>query len=1085
MKKLLTALVVLASGITTLSGCAGLFSLGATSVPPSSSETGKTASSIETASSDGGASSSSSSAWAPSGAVTDNARYRCEPYTGIKNAEGEVEPCLVNSAVTSAGKDQYQVYLGIVRRMPVEIYSAYFTEIPIDTYTFAYSESSFVSNEAMSSSYVSNTCQYYHDSASSGSSSYATDQNNTTTNGVEVSAGATIEEVVNVGGKYNWSSTDYNAVTAGRANSWSDHTTTSTASTHTYSSFSDIITQNYSASSYSMTLKDLKKGSYRYGMFTDCDAYIYATTSYKDGHVYVENLTAEYCPIGTPMKGIDYTEKDNFDKDPTTGFFDITENFLLNLDYAKDIKYQDFSLADNTDSSQFSFTSTGEDTTTLTGYRGTATEVKIPTAYGGRNVTAIGPNAFSGNTTLLYLSCPSAITSIGDSAFEGCSNLSKMELPSSLTSIGDGAFENCPHLRYFNLPKTVAEAGYHAFYGDPRLPYAIEGSNYYLGDSTNPHRLLVRSKTQAVESFDIHADTKVIVGGAFENCTQIVGPNWNVTLPTGIVYVGRDAFAGAVVKSLVVPEGVKTVSAKAFEKCSYLKTVTLPSSLTEIGEYAFSDDTNLTGVDLPARLTKIGQYAFKNCAAITAVTIPSPMKAIENGTFSGCKKLATLVIPPSVASIDQEAFSDCESLASVSLPNTVTSIGESAFYECIALADIAIPSSVTSIGKSAFYGCGLNSVIIPSPVTSINSETFAFCQSLTSVSLPNTLTSIGYRAFYCCSALTSLTIPASVTSFGLYAISDCSKLDSLIIDAGNKTYSSDGKVLYNKDKTELFGCAVSSFGGNYTIPSSVTDIDGWAFSGCNALTGVSIPDSVTNIGEKAFYGCGLTSVKMPSSMTSLSPRAFGYCKSLAHVSFSNALTSIGESAFEGCSALTNLLLPWYVTDIGAHAFSGCGITSVQIPSSMTSLGFGVFSGCRSLASVSLPNTLTSIGESTFASDKKLVSIDVPSSVTTLGKDVFAYSGLTSITIPESLKIIPEGAFRDCESLTDITLPETFTDCEKYAFVGCSNFKTIHFQGSKGQFRSVWFHSGWCGDNEIRTLTVVCTDGPTTIRTGGL
>ena len=109
---------------------------------------------------------------------------------------------------------------------------------------------------------------------------------------------------------------------------------------------------------------------------------------------------------------------------------------------------------------------------------------------------------------------------------------------------------------------------------------------------------------------------------------------------------------------------------------------------------------------------------------------------------------------------------------------------------------------------------------------------------------------------------------------------------------------------------------------------------------------------------------------------------------------------LGDYAFYGCSGLTSLTLPSGVTSIGYRAFEGCsGLTSLTIPSSVTSIGYGAFSGCSGLTSLTIPSGVTSIGDGAFLSCSGLTSLTIPSSVTSIGSDAFGgCSGLTSIYI---------------------------------------------------------------------------------------
>ena len=118
--------------------------------------------------------------------------------------------------------------------------------------------------------------------------------------------------------------------------------------------------------------------------------------------------------------------------------------------------------------------------------------------------------------------------------------------------------------------------------------------------------------------------------------------------------------------------------------------------------------------------------------------------------------------------------------------------------------------------------------------------------------------------------------------------------------------------------------------------------------------------------------------------------AFFGCNGLTSVTLPSSLTSIGNSAFDGCSGLTSLTLPSSLTSIGYMAFFGCsGLTSVTLPSRLTTIGDDAFGRCYSLTSVTLPSSLTSIGNSVFESCRGLTSVTLPSSLTSIGNCAFS------------------------------------------------------------------------------------------------
>ena len=110
---------------------------------------------------------------------------------------------------------------------------------------------------------------------------------------------------------------------------------------------------------------------------------------------------------------------------------------------------------------------------------------------------------------------------------------------------------------------------------------------------------------------------------------------------------------------------------------------------------------------------------------------------------------------------------------------------------------------------------------------------------------------------------------------------------------------------------------------------------------------------------------------------------------------------------------------------------------------VTSIGNSAFFNCTGLTSITIPDSVTSIGDEAFTNCIRLTSITIPDSVTNIGNSAFSEcTGLTSVTIGDSVTTIGAWAFSDCTSLTSVTIPDSVTNIGGVAFSNCNNLKNI-------------------------------------------
>lgn len=121
-----------------------------------------------------------------------------------------------------------------------------------------------------------------------------------------------------------------------------------------------------------------------------------------------------------------------------------------------------------------------------------------------------------------------------------------------------------------------------------------------------------------------------------------------------------------------------------------------------------------------------------------------------------------------------------------------------------------------------------------------------------------------------------------------------------------------------------------------------------------------------------------------------------------------------------------------------------GKTVISLYGGTYSWSGGAFKECSGLTGITIPDTITTIGNYAFQDCTGLKSVTIPNSITSIGEFAFdGCSGLTSVTLSTNLTKIDNGAFLDCTGLKSITIPDSVTAIGEYAFRNCSGLKEIN------------------------------------------
>ena len=182
------------------------------------------------------------------------------------------------------------------------------------------------------------------------------------------------------------------------------------------------------------------------------------------------------------------------------------------------------------------------------------------------------------------------------------------------------------------------------------------------------------------------------------------------------------------------------------------------------------------------------------------------------------------------------------------------------------------------------------------------------------------------------------------------------------------------------------------------------------------------------------------------TLVSIERDAFYWTK-ITSIALPSTVTTLEYGAFRSCSNLTSVTMSPNLKTIGDYAFSSTAISKIDIPEGVESIGASCFFTCNSLTDVKLPSTLKSIGASCFYK-VPFTSIALPASLETIGRAAFSTcTKLASITIPEGLKEIGEGMFYSCTALTTIDLPSSIESIGDEAFLSSGLTGTITLPAS--------------------------------------
>ena len=248
---------------------------------------------------------------------------------------------------------------------------------------------------------------------------------------------------------------------------------------------------------------------------------------------------------------------------------------------------------------------------------------------------------------------------------------------------------------------------------------------------------------------------------------------------------------------------------------------------------------------------------------------------------------------------------------------------------------------------------------------------------------------------------------------------------------------------YTYELDDYDNAVITGYTGNETVLKIPDTIDGY---------------TVVEIGEYAFYRkYELTSVTIsvtiPDSVTAIDDYAFSYCDGLTHIELPAHLKTLGYRAFGYCKSLTDVTIPASAASsieadnaYTCSPFDGCtNLTNIHFGVGTTKIPDQLFSNCPGITKIDIPDTVTEIGYQSFKNASNLTSVTIPDSVTMIQQGAFKdCKKLTDVKLPKNLKTLDVEAFGNCKALTKINIPANIVNSEA-AFCGCPRLRTVVFE----------------------------------------
>ena len=417
----------------------------------------------------------------------------------------------------------------------------------------------------------------------------------------------------------------------------------------------------------------------------------------------------------------------------------------------------------------------------------------------------------------------------------------------------------------------------------------------------------------------------------------------------------------------------------------------------------------------------IDEEAFTGNDYIEVLEISEPCSDIREGALSGMTALKRLILPETLTYVYTGAFADCPALETIELRSTAVTFGPDSFRGCVSLKTVrtvAVTDPALDMDVTSVISLSPDQIRYEAPrIGTVKTGAFAGCTALESIDL-SLVRSVGAGAFEGCTALSEVTL-SRYTPLAENMFKGCTSLSKIVYtDTDEFTFMS---------ASAFAGCCITEVefaGERYTVEDGAYYADEaktelvWLMQD---KTQFEVPAGVRIIGTGAFAGNErLNSVTFAegSKLEKIGSYAFSG-SGITEIDLPESVGFLGKGAFKNCASLTKADITCLVTELPDELFANSALSDVTFDGErITALANRVFYGTK-LTSADLSDTaIVSMGDETFGACYDLVSVRMPK-VTSLGRRTFSSAlfvedtstGITQYQAYSSLETVsfPEGA----------------------------------------------------------------------------